>query len=96
MKNLRCKGGKPASITVKVASKNPIINSMDIQSHETSLQKEIMEKSRKAQEEDKKLGKINEENEDDSEEDVEELKRIEGISEPKHKIVYSYPIEMGD
>jgi len=39
MRNLMCKGGKPASITVKVQSSNPIINSMDPSKHETNLQK---------------------------------------------------------
>jgi len=41
MKNLRCKGGKPASITIKVETENPIINAMDISKHKTKLERDI-------------------------------------------------------
>jgi len=43
MNKLRCKGGAPASITVKVQSENPIINSLDPSKHETTLQTEYSE-----------------------------------------------------
>jgi len=95
MKNMRCKGDKPASITIKVENSNPIINSMDPSKHETKLQKELIAKSEKAKE-----GMTPEEIEaqvdEDEQDDEEELQRIEGISEPKFKIVYSYPVDMGD
>jgi hypothetical protein len=39
MRNLKCKGGKPAGITVKIDSSNPIINAIDPSKHETNLQK---------------------------------------------------------
>jgi dynein assembly factor 2 len=94
LRNLRCKGGKPASITIKVENSNPIINAMDPSKHETSLQKEIMSQSKdakKVQDEEVKDKTIDEEDED-----AEELQRIEGISTPKHKVVYSYPVNIQD
>ena len=96
LRNLRCKGGQPASITVKIQSENPILNSMDPQKHETNLQKEVMSQSKQALDQ-KKLEKVNEEDkEDESEDDEDELKRVEGISTPKHKVVYSYPVDISD
>jgi hypothetical protein len=95
MKNLRCKGGQPASITIKVESKNPIINAMDPSKHETPLQKKLNSQSKKAKEE-QNLNGIEENAEQEDEGDEEELQRIEGISEPKYKLVYSYPVDMGD
>lgn len=96
MRKMRCKGGKPASITAKIETSNPIINSMDPSKHETALQKEIMSKSKGSQPQ-SKLEQIQEDQEDDSEdENSEELKRIEGISEPKFKVVYSYPVDVGE
>ena len=41
MKNKRCKGGKPASITIKVETDNPIVNSMDVQKFKTKLEREV-------------------------------------------------------
>lgn len=97
MNNLRCKGGQPASITIKVKSENPILNSLDPQKHETKLQKEIMSQSKQAIDQQKKDASQADKQEDDEEEDDEaELQRIEGISTPKHKIVYSYPVDLMD
>jgi hypothetical protein len=42
MQNLRCKGGKPASITVKIETDNPLINSLDPSQHQTTLEKDII------------------------------------------------------
>lgn len=97
MKQLRCKGGKPASITIKVENTNPIINSLDPSKHETSLHKEVMAQSKEAKgtKEGDKSGEPKE-TEEGEEDDEEELQKIEGIIEPKHKIVYSYPVNMGD
>ena len=96
MRKMRCKGGKPASITAKIETSNPIINSMDPSKHETALQKELTAQSKDAKVPNK-LEAIQEDQEDDSEEEnSEELKRIEGISEPKFKVVYSYPIDVGE
>lgn len=95
MRKMRCKGGKPASITAKIETANPIINSMDPTKHETSLQKELTTQSKNAQQ--VKQEAVKEDQEDDSDEDnTEELKRIEGISEPKFKVVYSYPVDVGE
>lgn len=44
MKNMKCKGGKPALMTVKIESKNPLIGNVDIDKVETKLQKEINKK----------------------------------------------------
>lgn len=44
MKNTRCKGGKPASITIKVETDNPIVNSMDVQKFKTKLEREVTDK----------------------------------------------------
>jgi hypothetical protein len=42
MKSLKCKGGEPALMTIKVETDNPLINNLDIDKTETKLQKEIM------------------------------------------------------
>lgn len=41
MNNLKCKGGEPALMTIKVETGNPLIDNMDISQTETKLQKEI-------------------------------------------------------
>ena len=41
MKKLRCKGGDPGLITIKVETGNPILDSQDLTKHETTMQKEI-------------------------------------------------------
>ncbi len=41
MKNLKCKGGKPGLLTIKMASENKLIENADISKHETKLQKEV-------------------------------------------------------
>jgi len=43
MQSLRCKGGKPASITVKVETENPILNSLDVAKHKTKLEKDVLD-----------------------------------------------------
>jgi hypothetical protein len=96
MNNLVCKGGKPASITIKVTSDNPIIDSMDPQKHETKLQKDIMKDNIAANKE--KNGQTEEKEEfqdnESDEEDEKELERVDGISEPKHAVVYTYPVDI--
>jgi hypothetical protein len=42
MKQLKCKGGEPALMTVKVDTENPLIKNLDIDKTESKLQKEIM------------------------------------------------------
>ncbi len=42
LKNIKCKGGEPSMMTVKIESSNPLLNNIDISKTETKLQKEIM------------------------------------------------------
>lgn len=95
LNKLRCKGGQPASITIKVQSENPIIDSMDPSKHETKLQKEIM-KNNKALADKKMQEKEEFQDNESDEEDEQELKRVDGISEPKYKVVYTYPVDIND
>lgn len=87
MQNLRCKGGKPASITVKIETANPIINSLDVSKHQTPLEKEIKGIQNKPQAERKPEDS---DEEDHLEENVET--KPDGITQPKFKIIYSYPV----
>lgn len=41
MKNMKCKGGKPALMTIKIQTNNPLIDNVDIDKVETKLQKDI-------------------------------------------------------
>lgn len=41
MKNMKCKGGEPGLMTVKVETANPLLNNMDIDKTKSKLQKEI-------------------------------------------------------
>jgi hypothetical protein len=41
MKNMKCKGGEPALMTIKVETLNPLLNNMDIDKTKSKLQKEI-------------------------------------------------------
>lgn len=41
LKNIRCKGDKPASITIKVETENPILNSMDVSKYKSKLERDI-------------------------------------------------------
>lgn len=41
MKNLKCKGGSPGLMTIKVEGDNPLLNNMDIDKTKSKLQKEI-------------------------------------------------------
>lgn len=38
MQKTRCKGGKPASITIKVETENPVLNALDVSKHKTKLE----------------------------------------------------------
>ena len=42
LKNIKCKGGEPSMMTVKIESSNPLLINIDISKTETKLQKEIM------------------------------------------------------
>lgn len=93
MQNLRCKGGKPASITVKIETENPIINSLDVSKHQTKLEKEIngIQRGPKPNEN----WKPEESDEEDHlEENVES--KPDGITQPKYKVIYSYPVGLED
>ena len=41
MKNMKCKGGEPGLMTIKVENENPLLNNMDIDKTKSKLQKEI-------------------------------------------------------
>jgi hypothetical protein len=41
MKNMKCKGGEPALMTIKVETTNPLLANMDIDKTKSKLQKEI-------------------------------------------------------
>ena len=37
MRNMKCKGGVPSLMTIKIETNNPLINNMDIDKTETKL-----------------------------------------------------------
>jgi len=41
MKNLKCKGGEPALMTIKVDTNNPLLKNLDVNKTKTKLEKEI-------------------------------------------------------
>lgn len=41
LKNLKCKGGEPALLTIKVQTQNKLLSNVDVAKHETQLQKEV-------------------------------------------------------
>lgn len=41
MKNLKCKGGEPALMTIKVDNDNPLLKNLDVNKTKTKLEKEI-------------------------------------------------------
>jgi len=41
MENMKCKGGEPALMTVKIEQQNAILRNLDPSKHETELQKEV-------------------------------------------------------
>lgn len=41
LKNLKCKGGEPGLLQIKVEMKNKLLGNVDVDKHETQLQKEI-------------------------------------------------------
>jgi hypothetical protein len=38
---MKCKGGEPSMMTVKIDTNNPLLNNLDLDKTETKLQKEI-------------------------------------------------------
>jgi hypothetical protein len=109
MKNMKCKGGEPGLMTIKVESTNPLLNNMDIDKTKSKLQKEIekvkedqMSKEEKEKENLRRQEKASTQfdngevdDESEKEEEEEETKPI-GIIQPKFKIVHSYSLEMMD
>ena len=37
MRNMKCKGGEPSLMTIKIETNNPLINNMDIDKTESKL-----------------------------------------------------------
>ena len=48
MKNLKCKGGEPALMTMKSKDVNPLLDNMDIKNTKTKLEKDIMQQKKEA------------------------------------------------
>ena len=107
LKHLKCKGGDPGLLTIKVQTENILLSNADISKHETKLQKEITHKSDKAKDTQKKLDEeqaktqtgnkpLDEVIEDDEDEKAEEEPMPKSVVQPKYKVVYSYPVEMQD
>ena len=105
MKNLKCKGGEPALMTIKVDTNNPLLKNLDVNKTKTKLEKEInqvkidqMTKEQKEQENMKRLKEASStfDNEEEQVQPVEEEQRPTGVIPPKYKVVYSYPTDMGD
>jgi len=103
LKHLKCKGGEPGLLQVKIETKNPLLANADVDKHETQLQKEIAtnvdahkDLQRKQEEEakgakSKTLEEIEEEEGEEQEEPV-----PQSVVQPKYKVVYSYPVELQD
>ena len=96
MYNLKCKGGNPALMTVKVET-GKITDNIDIDKHETGLQKEIKNQVNEYHKGSSQQTTTSEEPQVESEDEEEpEETRPETVVQPKHKIVYTYPVSMGD
>lgn len=104
LKHMKCKGGKPALLTVKVQVEAKLLNNADVNKHETQLQKDISNqteeyKKQQADEDAEKLKKkilakeLGEVEEEDELEEAEEP-MPKSVVQPKYKIVYSYPVEL--
>lgn len=109
MKNMLCKGGEPSLMTIKVSTGNPLLDNINVDKTKSKLEKDIMASKEKAQMEERKeedlkrqkeaaekfdRGEINEEESEDEDKMIEE--KPSGIIQPKHKIVHSYPVDIGD
>lgn len=95
-------------MTIKVETGNPLIDNMELDNVQTRLEKEIMKdknqqiiKEQKEQEQKmlaagggKKMDELHEESSSDEEVVVEE--KPSGIIQPRFKLVYAYPVDMGD
>ena len=109
MKNMKCKGGEPSLMTVKIENANPLLDNVDLDKVQTKLQKEITQardaqlaKDAKARGEDAKQKRLDDaqkrfENDDaeESEKEEEEVKP-DGIVQPPYKVVHSFPADVGD
>ena len=108
MKEMQCKGGEPCYMTIKVTTGNPLIDNSNLENVQTRLEKEIMKdknqamiKEQKEQEmknikegKGKQMDELHEESSEDEEKIIEE--KPSGIIQPRYKMVYSYPVDMGD
>ena len=106
---MKCKGGEPGLMTIKVENENPLLNNMDIDKTKSKLQKEIekvksdkMSQEQKEAENQKRLddaqkrfdnGEVDDES-DKEDQMIEE--KPQGIIQPRYKIVHSYNMEMMD
>ena len=105
MKNLKCKGGEPGLLQIKVETTNKLLANQDVDKFETKLQKDISKQvedqkdlEKKMQEESAKAktpGSLDEIDEEDEDKEAEEPMPT-SVVQPKYKVVYSYPVELQD
>ena len=106
MKNLKCKGGTPGSIMVAVERmENPETpvkereKTYKLSEEGPKLYKELVSSQIKNQREQEDLKIRAETKAAELEKDVkveEELKKVNGLYVPKHKVVYSSPVDLGE
>ena len=104
LKNLKCKGGSPGLLQIKVETTNKLLANASVDLHETKLQKDIttQAKTHKELEEQKEKESKNahtktlEEIEEDSEDEEKEEPMPKSVVQPKYKVVFSYPVELQD
>lgn len=105
MKNLKCKGGEPGLLQIRVdTTNNPLLKNIDVDQHETKLQKDITSQVDKEKElkakierearEAKTKNNLDEIDEEDEEDAEKEEPMPKSVVQPKYKIVYSYPVEL--
>jgi len=107
LKHINCKGVRPNKMMVKTKAteQNELLKNLDLSKVDTKLQKEITElqAEQRAKEEQAKLiqqekdgvmaeSKPEEEELDEKSDD----EKPEGIIQPKHKVVHSYPVDLQD
>lgn len=99
LKHLRCKGGEPGLLQIKVEQKNPLLANANADLHSTKLQKEITEGAeahrellrKQAEEKAAAQGKTLKEVEEEDEEAEKEEPMPKSVVQPRYKVVYSYP-----
>ena len=103
LKNLVCKGGEPGLLQVKAEVTNKLLSNVDVNQHETKLQKDItasadshrdLKKQTEYETANAKTKTMEEIEEEEDEDRVIEEPMPKSVVQPKYKIVYSYPVEL--